>query len=498
MNRRFVQLTPTGTEHRPSHHHRPFQRTRNPTHIPLNIETISSAMTTSTNTYIPNSHSSANIITPTTTMSTIDASSLLWMNHRNSSGDHHLEDDNDAMMTTTTSSSTNDMTVPKLLPIVAPSTPMATSQHPHNSTSSAAAAASFVDLYVVQKCWYSGPQIATPTIDYMRLLRDPQEAEQIAYHSAHLFATATAAAASTNQNEQPNHQHNIVVRTISLPATSKSDNSSLYRSTHHAFVAAGQLFWIRRIKAQIVNHHQHPPQQPQEFNFDHAHCIVTDGIVGGTGFNVRRRQFDEDAATAATQPIRVFVGSSSSHAALQLVVGSHHQQQNHHPVPVGSTVQWIPVGSPPSPPQILNEWSPKAHMAQQQQHNAIMMDDQNGVTNPQNNENLFTFSKRTIQETDDDTANGTVWFQPTKKNTTTPKLVMEPVHNNNDPFIWRPVVSLSSSLLLSRPTKRPCCRTSTTTTDVHHMMTTTATASTTTTNSFEPLHPSVDTTMMME
>ena len=349
----------------------------------------------------------------------------------------------------------------------------------------------------------------------MRLLRDPQEAEQIAYHSAHLFATAMASASTPGSSH-----HNIVVRTISLPASSKTDHSSSYRSTHHAFVAAGQLFWIRRIKAQIVNqpdHHQQqqqhhqlpPPQQPQALQFDHAHCIVTDGIIGGTGFNVRRRQFDEDAATAATQPIRVFVGSSSSHAALQLVVGSHHHQNHHHPVPVGSTVQWIPVGSPPSPPQILNEWSPKAHMAQQhpeqqqQQHNAaVVMDDQNGGMNLQNNENLCTFSKRTLQETDEDTSNGTVWFQqPTKKNSTTTKLVMEPVHNsnnnnNNDPFIWRPVVS-SSSLLLSRPTKRPCCRTTTAADVHHHHMTTTTTASTMSTT-FEPFPPSVDTTMMME
>ena len=58
-------------------------------------------------------------------------------------------------------------------------------------------------FYIVQKCWYSGPNVSSP-IDYLRLLPSVGEAEQVAYQSAHTYATGS---------------RSPVVRTIQMPMT---------------------------------------------------------------------------------------------------------------------------------------------------------------------------------------------------------------------------------------------------------------------------------------
>ena len=446
----------------------------------------------------------AAMITPTTHMSTVDISTF---GGTGSGGIHPLppmDMMNDTMTTTTQSHPSMSASSPFAF-VPQPSTPIATnttigscSSHPTNHPPPPPLSSSpqheTIDLYVVQKCWYSGPQITTPTLDYMRLLRTKEDAEQIAYHSAHLFATAMAASNASSH-------HNIVVRTITLPASSTAQQPNTIPLSNHAFVAAGQLFWIRRIRAQVV----HPPTSSSSsslssstttttHHFDHAHCIVTNGIIGGNGCNVRRRQFDESTSPA---PMRVFVGSQSAHAALQLIVGhttsmSHHNGASTSAPPVGSTVQWIPVGAPPSPTQILNEWSHAAQMTTAM----TTTDDHNGladvVMHPDQNSHP-TFSKRTLQETDTVT-HGTVWYNTTQTNPKPKNVRMEQStttvqqqQQNQDPFIWRPPQPSSTEpssplfdAFLPRPTKRPCCRSNTTTMELSSIMTAAAS-----TNPFE-------------
>jgi hypothetical protein len=250
-----------------------------------------------------------------------------------------------------------------------------------------------MDLYAVQKCWYSGPHVA-PTVDYLRLLRTPREAEQIAYHSAHLLAQQSGAGA---------------VRTIALPA----------HPSQHAFVAAGLVFWVRRVRALVV---ATSTMGHNDAAWDHAHCIVSHGILGGSGGSVRRRE-------TADAPLRIFVGPQSAHRALQLICGGG-------AVPAGSTVQWVPVGAPPTVQHIPNEW-PSAH--QKEEEDGLVMDAE---------ETMSHHDKRTLEEN----PMNTVWYS--SNNPRNPSaLVSAPPPKNTDPFVaWHP----PSPTWESRPHKRPC------------------------------------------
>lgn len=155
--------------------------------------------------------------------------------------------------------------------------------------------------YVVQKCWYSGPNV-TPSVDYLRLLPCLSEAEQVAYQSAHVYSGGYSP-----------------VRTIQLPM--KADAASGF-----GFVAKGILFWIRRIEAFAT------PGTVVSPVIDSAHCILTQGVIGGTG-NSNSRRGNENV----TSPV-VFVGSASYAWALT--------QTTSGVLSPGSTCQWVPVGKP--------------------------------------------------------------------------------------------------------------------------------------------------------
>lgn len=246
-----------------------------------------------------------------------------------------------------------------------------------------------IDLYAVQRCWYSSPHV-TPTVDYLRLLRTPQDAEQIAYHSAHLWA------AQSNQN--------AVVRTITLPA----------HPSFHAFVAAGQVFWIRRVRAMVAG------QNNNATTWDHAHCILSHGILGGGSHgSVRRREVD-----TAAEPMRIFVGPQSAHRALQLIAAGNAA------VPPGSTVQWVPVGAPPTVHHIPNEWPASPTKTTDD----MVLPDAH---------DMAPSDKRTLEEND---MNNTVWYSSSSHRSARPK--------NTDPFVtWQAPPSTSWE---SRPHKRPC------------------------------------------
>jgi hypothetical protein len=149
--------------------------------------------------------------------------------------------------------------------------------------------------YIVQRCWFDGPNVAPP-VDFLALFDTQTQAENCAYQSAHFYA----------QN-----QHAAVVRTLLLP----TGNGSGF-----ACSAAGKLFWVRRVIADISIGGEESAG---------AHCILRNGIVGGTGNTNSRR--GSEAETNC-----VFVGADS-HARAQLAVEQHGQHGT-------NTVSWLPIG----------------------------------------------------------------------------------------------------------------------------------------------------------
>ena len=165
-------------------------------------------------------------------------------------------------------------------------------------------------FFVVQKCWYSGPKV-TPTLDYLRLIPSVSEAEQVAYQSAQTYSGGVTP-----------------VRTIQL--SNKQSAASTY-----GFVSSGTLFWVRRILAYTA------AGVPVSSVIDSAHCILTNGVIGGTG-NGNSRRGSEDINS-----VRVFVGPAGYAWALK--------QSTNGQVPAGSTCQWVPVGKP-NLSNITGEW----------------------------------------------------------------------------------------------------------------------------------------------
>jgi hypothetical protein len=207
-------------------------------------------------------------------------------------------------------------------------------------------------LYVVQHCWFAGPHHGQPPVDYMRLLSTLQDAEQVAYASAHWYATAAAAASSK-----------AVVRTIQLPRGRMSSHTNASASTSgttmnsnttssYGFLTCGRLFWVRPVVAKVTT-------ATPAASYGEAHCIVTHGLFGNC--TVQRPCSAPAAAASSTETEEnatglIFVGPHSSHAALQLISSSNSNNSTGVEVPAGSTVQWVPVGPPPSLDQLAREW----------------------------------------------------------------------------------------------------------------------------------------------
>jgi hypothetical protein len=220
-------------------------------------------------------------------------------------------------------------------------------------------------LYVVQHCWFSGPHHhGQPPVDYMRLLSTLQDAEQVAYASAHWYAATTTATSTSLPNKA------AVVRTIQLPRgrMSHHNNSNNVASTatttttsSYGFLTCGRLFWVRPVVAKVTTTATTPSSS---LSFGEAHCIVTAGLFGNCTSYLPPRPCSaatstQDSSSAAATSL-IFVGPHSSHAALQLISSSFTSSSNNSStvvvVPPGSTVQWVPVGPPPSLDQLAREW----------------------------------------------------------------------------------------------------------------------------------------------
>jgi hypothetical protein len=172
-----------------------------------------------------------------------------------------------------------------------------------------------VFVFIVQRSGYAGWQQSQPPVDYRRLLMTRAEADQVAYGSAHHFA-----------NGGP-------VRTIQLPDGSFGSVSSNY------------LFWVRKVSATSsgasTNNNATGGATTNNKVFGEAHCVLSDGLLGGTS---KRRNM------LVAEKHSIFVGPHSSHAALQYLTSHRSLAEK------GATIQWVPVGLPPSLAQLTQEW----------------------------------------------------------------------------------------------------------------------------------------------
>jgi hypothetical protein len=162
-----------------------------------------------------------------------------------------------------------------------------------------------ISLYLVQKCWFSGPQTFDP-IDFQRLFVTPESAQILAYQSAHAVSTMT---------QQP-------VRTVPMP-----------HAITYGFAVAGALFWIRRVDAVVVGSYSSPNNQ-----YD-AYTLCWNETVGDSR---RRVQQEEHPSTTS---LYVFVGDDAWQVAQQ------HAAQDPH-----WTIRKMPIGPAPNDSSWRCEW----------------------------------------------------------------------------------------------------------------------------------------------
>lgn len=135
-------------------------------------------------------------------------------------------------------------------------------------------------LYVVQRCWHSGPKQHVP-IDLLRLFHTQREAEEAAYHSAKAFHQMNATRASSSTSSS--------VKTLMLPSYPAHNP----QGSSYGFLACGGLFWVRALRATVVTSNNNNGNNNNNNNTavcnSMAYAILTEGVIGGTGNRNSRR-----------------------------------------------------------------------------------------------------------------------------------------------------------------------------------------------------------------
>jgi hypothetical protein len=181
--------------------------------------------------------------------------------------------------------------------------------------------ATTLDVYVVQKCWHSGPMSndESSAVDYLRLLPNRTCAEEVAMRSAHAYAQAGGPSTATT----------TLVQTILLP------NGGGY-----GFVTRGRLFWTRTVAAMIVSEQSSSNSQPPGHYTTGsvvAHALLSNGVIGGTG-NLHSRRGTEAKDGC------VLIGPPA--LASQWAI-SKAKQQRAGSASSNGFVTWVPFGPPP-------------------------------------------------------------------------------------------------------------------------------------------------------
>ena len=227
-------------------------------------------------------------------------------------------------------------------------------------------------LYVVQKCWHSGPKQHAP-VDMLRLFHSQREAEQGAYHSAVAFHKVHSIPNSSGDS----------VKTLLLPSYPAHNP----QGSSYGFFACGALFWVRALRMTIVvaanntntntntnsatttsttNNNNNNNNNPSVCH-SAAYAILTEGVIGGTGNrNSRRgteisdgRVFGGDATARAmameavarvrdnTNPNTNNSNSNSNYPSLTVETKT---------VPVGKPADWLSTGA------LVGDWPAHAEL----------------------------------------------------------------------------------------------------------------------------------------
>jgi hypothetical protein len=154
------------------------------------------------------------------------------------------------------------------------------------------------ELFVVQRCWHSGPHQYQP-MDMMRLFTTQRDAEEAAYHSSHAWC----------RYHKPHSEPQV--KTLLLPRHSARNGTG----TSYGFVAFGGLFWVRSL-LPTTNSLSPPCENQWEWNAEEAFCVVTEGVIGGTGNRMSRR------GTEIAEE-RVFVSESDTRTMMNAPVNNY-------------------------------------------------------------------------------------------------------------------------------------------------------------------------------
>mmetsp|Transcript_13984 Transcript_13984/g.15170 ORF Transcript_13984/g.15170 Transcript_13984/m.15170 type:complete len:400 (-) Transcript_13984:262-1461(-) len=229
-------------------------------------------------------------------------------------------------------------------------------------------------LYVVQRCWHSGPKQYT-SCDLLRLFHTQRESEEAAYHSAKAFHNASFGSSTTSSHHNngdnndtsartsPKSSPYIGVKTLMLPSYPSNNNP---QGSSYGFLAVGCLFWVRCLRATIVTasqqqYHQHQHQQNTVYNNSgagssicgtQAYAIVTEHVIGGTGNRNSRRGTEvcEGRVFGGDALARQVAMEAMAHVKATITTINHVEVQ----------VQTVPIGKPNefsySTGDFLNDW----------------------------------------------------------------------------------------------------------------------------------------------
>jgi hypothetical protein len=139
-------------------------------------------------------------------------------------------------------------------------------------------------MYVVQRCWHSGPKQYNP-VDLLRLFHTQREAEEAAFHSAKAFNNAWV-------KDSPSKTKSCV-KTLMLPSYPHHNP----QGSSYGFLSYGCLFWVRCLRTTIVtakSQYNNPflntwNKSSNGVCASEAYAILTEGIIGGTGNKNSRR-----------------------------------------------------------------------------------------------------------------------------------------------------------------------------------------------------------------
>ena len=148
-------------------------------------------------------------------------------------------------------------------------------------------------MYVVQRCWHSGPKQYNP-VDLLRLFHTQREAEEAAFHSAKAFQNNSGFKDSPSKTKSSSSSDDVGVKTLMLPSYPHHNP----QGSSYGFLSFGCLFWVRCLRTTIVTakapQHNNPFLNTWNNNSDgvcatEAYAILTEGIIGGTGNRNSRR-----------------------------------------------------------------------------------------------------------------------------------------------------------------------------------------------------------------